>query len=71
VEEIRKIEVNAQKAAEARLFDCMEGVFDEEMGESAIGPFCGCNTCIVREVIDAAWPWLYQLAHHEGIGDPS
>ena len=27
-------------------------------------PFCGCDTCVVREVIDAAWPYLYRLAHH-------
>jgi hypothetical protein len=28
----------------------------EEIPSPAVGPFCGCETCIVREVIAGAWP---------------
>lgn len=45
-----------------------EGGFDideeisQELYEAAArglaGPFCGCNTCVVREVLSAAWPHL-------------
>lgn len=63
----------AQEAAEARLEAgelvlTYEGEFDgseeipQETYEAAAGqmagPFCGCNTCIVREILSAAWPHL-------------
>lgn len=38
---------------------------DEEYqaaAEQLAGPFCGCMTCVVREVISAAWPYLSVLA---------
>jgi len=33
------------------------GSFDE-----LAGPFCGCDTCVIREVLDAAWPHLLAAA---------
>lgn len=28
----------------------------------AIAPYCGCQTCVVREVLAAAWPIMRQAA---------
>lgn len=69
-ENVFRLEQNAQRAAEARLWDCFEGLYDDEAGDSAVGAFCGCYTCIVREVLDSAWPWLYQAAHDEHMPEP-
>jgi hypothetical protein len=36
-------------------------------------PYCGCTTCVVREVIDAAWPYLSLLAveqFRDALNDP-
>jgi len=70
-DDIWRLSQNAQRAAEARLFDCFEGLHDDEAGDSAVGPFCGCDTCIVREVLDAAWPWLFEAARHPNVDDPT
>jgi hypothetical protein len=70
LDDIERLSRNAQRSAEARLFDCMDGLYDDEVGDSAIGPFCGCYTCIVREVLDAAWPWLYEAATHPDVIPP-
>lgn len=57
-----------QQASEHRLAHCVDELhanldeFDEPC--ECFAPFCGCDTCVVREVIDAAWPYLYRLAHH-------
>lgn len=60
--------VLAQKAAEAHLSACWEAYYAEEEGENledlpespACAPFCGCETCVVREVLFAAWPIIEQ-----------
>lgn len=44
---------------EAHLMECMDAEFIDlqEMGVTpAYQPFCGCETCIVREVLMVAWP---------------
>lgn len=52
----------AQRAAEERLVAITEAeeALDEnpeaEVDYPACAPFCGCETCVVREVLDAAWP---------------
>lgn len=65
------LEKAAQKAAEERLNAAYERLWSEEDGDvphedspewDEVGPFCGCETCIVREVLDAAWPYLKELA---------
>ena len=62
----------AQMAGEERLILAEDlAVYDEEYGHSdeerepthpgyqiLADPFCGCHTCVVREVIDAAFPFL-------------
>ena len=70
MDDIERLSRNAQRSAEARLFDCMDGLYDDESGDSAVGAFCGCYTCIVREVLDAAWPWLYEAATHPDVIPP-
>lgn len=63
-----KVAARAHAAAEARLnlayaiLAAEEGDLDEELPEGYLaiaerelaGPFCGCQTCIIREVLDAA-----------------
>jgi len=60
-----------QRVAEAHLGECWRVLWaeegdiepDEDAGEEglespACAPFCGCDTCVVREVLYAAWPVL-------------
>lgn len=55
-------DLEAQRAAERRVDECMEAMYEfEEDGDDstespACAPFCGCTTCIVREALDAAYP---------------
>jgi len=66
-----QLEQQAQRTAEARLMACMDEVYEDDYEETvASAPFCGCYTCIVREVIDAAWPSLYQIAHSPAVEAP-
>lgn len=63
-----ELEQLAQTAAEERLDALWE--FELEGGDIndapyAAGPFCGCRTCEVREVLDAAYPFLAELARRE------
>lgn len=54
----------AQQVAEAHLSACHEALFAEQDADDcsmipespASAPFCGCDTCVVREVLYAAWP---------------
>jgi hypothetical protein len=58
----------AQRAAEQRLEGCWEAqdfydgdydvVGEQPPEDPSCAPFCGCVTCIVREVLDAAYPHL-------------
>lgn len=61
--EYHDVGYEAQQLAEAHLIACSEAMYDayedEEPPESpAFGPYCGCDTCIVREVLASAWPAL-------------
>lgn len=31
-------------------------------GEELAAPFCGCDTCVVREILDAAWEPMFETA---------
>lgn len=52
-----------QQAAERHLDECWEAYYaaeeepdpDKWPPSPAIGPFCGCQTCLVREVLHAGW----------------
>lgn len=61
---VDELEQKIQAAAEQRLMEGWQFVHDESDGGTLTGPFCGCDTCVVREVITSAWPYLYELAHH-------
>ena len=76
VDDLIAVEKRAQRAGEQRLNIAMEVVyaeFDDEVdGESEISaPFCGCTTCVVREILDAAWPHMYEMAHHPATLNPN
>lgn len=72
--ENRDFGAEAQAAAEKHLEACWEALYAErdaeaddvdinELPESpAIGAFCGCETCEIREVLHAAWPFLKEAA---------
>lgn len=55
----------AQRAAEERLELCTAVLYDQEEADGVFAledpssaPFCGCTTCEVREVLDAAYPHI-------------
>jgi len=56
--------LEAQQAAEAHLAECWAAM--EHEGEDVVilspvsAPFCGCQTCEVRETLFAAWPFLVE-----------
>lgn len=56
--------LEAQQAAEAHLEALWEAAdSDDEHAMDDIdiaAPWCGCTTCIVREVLHAAWPILQE-----------
>ena len=72
---VRKLEYAAQQAAERRIHhahDTLDMDFDDDDAPAVelAGAYCGCLTCDVREVLDAAWPFLYQAAHVPGVEPP-
>lgn len=62
----------AQRAAESHLGECLEFLHaggPDDLEPESSGPFCGCLTCIVREVLFAAHPHAHtaiQLELTEG-----
>lgn len=50
----------AHKAALGHIIACWEAEFDEDenIENPASAPYCGCETCVVREVLYAAYPHL-------------
>lgn len=75
----RDFGLEAHQAAERRLDDLGEwnDHWEEHCGDECdcpdgpppepemAGPFCGCQTCVVREALDAAWPILLEAARLE------
>lgn len=68
---------DAQRAGELRLTAC-EAAMDEDDAldddlraelDRVVAPFCGCTTCVVREVLSAAWPHMVELARLEVDGE--
>lgn len=48
----------AHKAGLERLEECAAVLLDDAPGENLEAPFCGCETCVVREILSAAYPFL-------------
>lgn len=63
----------AQKAAEEHLDACYEAMWKAEeeddfaVDSPASGPFCGCETCVVREVLHASYEFLILALQDEVI----
>lgn len=57
----------AQAAAEAHLEAVWEAFYEGEdhperqVLSPASAPFCGCETCIVREILAGAWPVIEEF----------
>lgn len=55
---------DAHRAAIAHLEKCAEAMFAEDEDDlaaatsPAVGPYCGCGDCDVRETLAVAWPIL-------------
>jgi hypothetical protein len=49
---------DAHTAAVDHFNECMMELHDEIDESPACAPFCGCDVCIVREVLHAAYPYL-------------
>lgn len=70
-------ESELQARAEAHLDACIaaedEWAFHDQSDDDdvewphspAVAPFCGCTTCVVREVLHAAWPLMIEHAMQE------
>ena len=69
-----ELQMLAQRSAEERLSLAVDSVWEDDPEHPAYaimaGPFCGCDTCVVREIIDAAWPFLKEIALMEGPDGP-
>lgn len=46
-------EQRLQRLAEDHLLACEEAIDSDET--PAVGPYCGCHTCVVREVLAVTW----------------
>lgn len=60
----------AQRAAEEHLEACW--AYENGDGpepEDLIAPFCGCMTCEVREVLNAAYPHLHRMWEEDCDGE--
>lgn len=67
MDEKRDIGLEAHSAAEKHLDECFAWQsYNDGLGENGNGPapeedpasepFCGCQTCMIRETLYAAWP---------------
>ena len=61
--------LEAHRAAIVHLDACGEAMFaaeeaddPDEVASPAVGPYCGCTDCDVREILAAAWPILLEDA---------
>lgn len=68
---IEDVGTEIQRKAEEHLMKCQEQLFAEEEGidpeceVETLAPYCGCETCIVREVLGVAWDSLVEVANSE------
>jgi hypothetical protein len=72
---MRDFGLEAQRAAKAHLDACDEALEDglwadgvdtlAVIASPACAPFDGCQTCLIREVLFAAWPILLDAAREE------
>lgn len=64
-----------QHAAEDHLNACLAALDEADAGETtttpAYGPFCGCNTCVVREVLSVTYDLMRAEARREILAEIS
>lgn len=58
-------DARVQRIAEAHLVACNEALYDNAESSPALGPYCGCQTCVVREVLMSVWDEFLAEARHE------
>lgn len=63
-------ESQVQQAAEDHLNACDEAMSEGRSYEKALGPYCGCTTCIVREVLGVTWEMMLEEAQREARKPP-
>lgn len=58
-----------QRKAEAHLNACLEALDAQDAGHTTTGPasapFCGCNTCVVREILIVTYDLMLTEARRE------
>lgn len=68
---VRDFALEAHQAALQHLAACQAAEEIEQAGGTpedwpdTAGPYCGCDTCCVRETLFAAWPLLLEAARQE------
>jgi hypothetical protein len=56
---------SAELAAKDHLAGCADTLYEGADDCGSLGPFCGCETCVVREVLYAALPHLEKHFQHK------
>lgn len=61
------MQVAAEKHLDAvnEAFSAYEEGRTPEVEDPSWGPYCGCETCVVREVLAGAWPVIEAMIEHE------
>lgn len=65
-----ELETAMQRACEARVVEMQDALFEDGSGDGLSGLYCGCVTCDVREILSAAWPFMYRLARLPDTEEP-
>ena len=47
-----------------------DGELPPDTPDPSCAPFCGCETCVVREVLDAAWPIMVEAMRSGDFDEP-
>lgn len=65
--------IPAPRRTEAELMTAIQNAGEQAYNELDIDDGdCGCDTCIVREILEAAWPLMLELARNEvATGEPA
>lgn len=58
-------ETRVQKLAEEHLAGCNEALIDDLPESPALGPYDGCDTCVVREILSIVWEEMLDEARRE------
>lgn len=64
-------EARVQRVAEAHLDACNEALHEDAEEMPAFGPYDGCTTCVVREVLCSVWDELLAHARLEAQPEPA